>query len=480
MSLYSKRQDADDKNEREFRVLTAQERAPKTWKAYDQYQEYAGRRELGKHVFNPELKLAVGAKVVLLVNLDQKAGLVNGSQGKVIGFERRDDSRPLSQRFDDEPHAVINCAIEGGTYSNAWAPVVLFENRRQQTIWPTALASQYFEQTKGCWYLASRTQMPLALAWGLTIHKSQGMTLNRVAVSSENIWERGQLYVALSRATTLDGLTFEGRNKKQIMPDNEVVKFYETIKWEQSEEAIETSESGPGWFIDTRPTPLQPSCNTINRISNVGGRVEVEPEFSDESKPSITVESEFSPIEHSPVEEERSIENESASSLIEHCSVEKSPGMEINSTSSAVEQPTKRPRGRPRKVDKIESTSSIVEQPTRRPRGRPRKVVTAEPTTYSSDCNINNSTSSPSSQTSYDITTPEVKRGHGRPRKAIASSPIIDITDDPTPPTSPANSEIASPPAQKSHDRPIKPLPKRQSTLQDFFKKQPSAKSEPV
>jgi ATP-dependent DNA helicase PIF1 len=106
MNLYSRRVAADTKNDTELGNL----KGPlKTWTALNRFQEFAinmGREEpdretqLEEHSFPSLLELKVGAKVVLLANLDQKAGLVNGSQGKVISFEKchlypdKDASRP--------------------------------------------------------------------------------------------------------------------------------------------------------------------------------------------------------------------------------------------------------------------------------------------------------------------------------------------------------------------------------------------------
>jgi len=96
--------------------------------------------------------------------------------------------------------------------TNSWRPIVRFADGRQKAIPP--IASESLRGTSTDRYIVCRTQIPLTLGWALSIHKSQGMTLEYVEVSSRDIFETGQLYVGLSRATKLQGLTVTGLNRK--------------------------------------------------------------------------------------------------------------------------------------------------------------------------------------------------------------------------------------------------------------------------
>lgn len=77
--------------------------------------------------------------------------------------------------------------------------------------------------------LASRVQFPLILAWALSIHKSQGQTLRHVKVDLRNVFEKGQAYVALSRATCREGLQVLNFRKDRVNTHPKVKAFYETL-----------------------------------------------------------------------------------------------------------------------------------------------------------------------------------------------------------------------------------------------------------
>ena len=79
---------------------------------------------------------------------------------------------------------------------------------------------------------AKKPKLPLRLAWAVTIHKAQGLTLDRGIVNLERrVFAPGQLYVALSRFRTLDGLTITPRavSKADIRVDEAVRRFMEAL-----------------------------------------------------------------------------------------------------------------------------------------------------------------------------------------------------------------------------------------------------------
>lgn len=76
---------------------------------------------------------------------------------------------------------------------------------------------------------AQRSQIPLILAWALSIHKAQGQTLERVKVDLGKVFEKGQAYVALSRATCKEGLQVLRFDKRKVMAHEKVAEFYRNL-----------------------------------------------------------------------------------------------------------------------------------------------------------------------------------------------------------------------------------------------------------
>lgn len=155
----------------------------------------------------PILRLKIGTQVMLLVNVDLEAGLVNGSIGVVDGFS------PLG-------------------------PIVKFTNGERSIIdqnkWE--VKEQELDLTGKMRYkvVATRQQLPLKLAWATSVHKQQGCTLDHAVVDLSNAFEYGQVYVALSRVKTLEGLSIAGFNPRKIKAHPECLAFYEALNTKKS------------------------------------------------------------------------------------------------------------------------------------------------------------------------------------------------------------------------------------------------------
>ncbi len=144
---------------------------------------------LVKSCLSPErLELKVDAMVMCTKN-NFEAGYVNGTLGRVVAFDTT------------EGYPVIETA-EG----------------RQITIKPTSWSVAEDKKV-----LAEVTQVPLRLAWAITVHKSQGMSLDAAEVDLSKAFVFGQGYVALSRVRTLMGLKMLGMNPSALNVDPKVV-----------------------------------------------------------------------------------------------------------------------------------------------------------------------------------------------------------------------------------------------------------------
>src|SRR5204863_9695600 len=74
--------------------------------------------------------------------------------------------------------------------------------------------------------LGSFTQYPLRLAWAITIHKSQGLTFEKAIIDAGNAFDSGQVYVALSRCTNLEGMVLQSRIRSNSLHiDERIVQF---------------------------------------------------------------------------------------------------------------------------------------------------------------------------------------------------------------------------------------------------------------
>ena len=142
-----------------------------------------------------ELHLKIGAEVMAIKNNFEK-GYVNGSRGKVIYFDE-----------------------ETGN------PVVSFYNGNTISITPEIWAIEEDGKIK-----ASLNQIPLRLAWAITIHKSQGMSLDHAEIDLRTTFTYGMGYVALSRVRTISGIRLLGINKDALRVDPNVLRFDQDLK----------------------------------------------------------------------------------------------------------------------------------------------------------------------------------------------------------------------------------------------------------
>lgn len=170
-----------------------------------------------------ELSLKVGSQVMMLNN-DNQGRWVNGTIGKIIAVEKDEDS--------DED--IILVQMSDGQI-------------REVTLFTWELFRFSFDQNKNS--LVSETvgtfiQYPMRLAWAVTIHKSQGKTFDNIIIDiGRGTFVHGQLYVALSRCTSLEGITLKQPvAKKHIFMDWRVVRFVTRFQYQKSEELLPLEE----------------------------------------------------------------------------------------------------------------------------------------------------------------------------------------------------------------------------------------------
>ena len=164
------------------------------------HHAYSGR--LDQLNVERAVTLKVNAQVMCLKNLDVAAGLVNGARGVVTGFDSNTTASGDSQLL---PRVKFVCGIERIMGAETWT---VYDGEKP---------------------VADRKQIPLSLAWAVSVHKCQGMTLDRVEASLSKAFDHGMVYVALSRVKSLEGLKLSGFVPSKVTAHPAVIAFYRKL-----------------------------------------------------------------------------------------------------------------------------------------------------------------------------------------------------------------------------------------------------------
>ena len=200
--LYAHNVDVEGINKQHLNSLTAK---GKTFKMQTKGSK-AKVEGLVKSVLAPEiLELKVGAEVMFVANSFAE-GFVNGSRGIVAGFSGE-------------------------------KPIVELLNGRNIYVEPHSWTVNEDGKIR-----AEVTQLPLRLAWAITIHKSQGMSLDAAEVDLSKAFTPGMGYVALSRVRSLDGLYLQGVNRVAFTMHPQIFDFDAALRKSSAELATKTND----------------------------------------------------------------------------------------------------------------------------------------------------------------------------------------------------------------------------------------------
>lgn len=280
----------ESSNERRLRALPGQ---VYKYDAYDSGEPTIRERLLQNMMAPKSIELKKGAQVMLIKNMDET--LVNGSLGTVEGF--------MSETtFEMTGGGDFEQAADDGADPSVRKRIKAFARQLDRAGSPVSDGREYpvvrFHAVDGTarvllcnpedWKVelptgevqASRKQLPLILAWALSIHKAQGQTLERVKVDLGRVFEKGQAYVALSRATTQHGLQVMRFEKHKVMAHPRVVQFYDKLY--SAEAAVKKKRVTPSANFAIKPSAAR-DRDIGALVRSDGGRRQV-PAFDEEEE----------------------------------------------------------------------------------------------------------------------------------------------------------------------------------------------------
>ena len=172
-------------------------------------------------------QIKVNARVMLTVNIDIADHLINGQIGtvKYVCYDENSHISKVYVQFDDKQCGVKKIDSDSFAKQHKWVPVEKAESNIM------------IRANKESSPVIKRTQFPLMLAWACTIRKVQGLSLDKAVISFNLLKQRsfnnGQMYVALSRVTSLNGLFLTGQYKASVVKaDPRALQEYERMRRE--------------------------------------------------------------------------------------------------------------------------------------------------------------------------------------------------------------------------------------------------------
>ncbi len=186
-----------------------------------------------------QLGLRCNAQVMCIKNLDDE--VTNGTIGVVIDFFTAAELEMCALDLDEpwpgsSPESCPPPPPARNPGDVTPYPFVRFELSTGKTILRHCVPEKFTVEEvakAGDVHVvrtATRRQVPLVLAWAVSIHKSQGLSFHHVVTDIRHCFEAGQVYVALSRATAPEGLQVVGWSRQGIISDEEVLAFYEGLR----------------------------------------------------------------------------------------------------------------------------------------------------------------------------------------------------------------------------------------------------------
>ncbi|CAG9569047.1 putative PIF1 helicase-like protein [Leishmania major strain Friedlin] len=228
--LRSTRAEVDAENERYYRQLNTE--------IFMYHGFHTGKGDFPDSTLTRIVHLRKGCRVMLIKNFDPRLGLVNGSTGTITDFVSFANGYLFKTQGISAADAQSIC-VGRGTMMDQWhtmLPIVAFDLRCADGTVATrelVVEPQEWKEMLGSREVSRSVQIPLILAYAITIHKSQGMSLTQVDIDFKKVFESGQSYVALSRCTDMASVRLHGFDAHRVSANPTALAYYKALALQQ-------------------------------------------------------------------------------------------------------------------------------------------------------------------------------------------------------------------------------------------------------